>query len=149
MEMSWFRLAFYGIPENIALVVLAFAIAKAKFDWKRIILMGTLLACIAFVTRLIPITFGVHTLVCLGLLIFLLNYFQKVDLIRSILSVLISAFILILGEYCSRMATLAIFNLTMEEVTNSEFLITVTGIPEVVLLFILALLIKKYIIKDV
>jgi len=148
MEMSLFRLVFYGIPENIALVALAFAIAKSKFEWKRIILAGVILACTVYVIRLIPITFGVHTLVSIGLMIFFLNYFQKVDLTRSIISILVAFFILILGEYGSRLATLTILNLSMEEVAKSEVLITFTGIPEVIFIFILAFLIKKYIFKD-
>jgi energy-coupling factor transporter transmembrane protein EcfT len=148
MEMSLFRLVFYGIPENIALVTLAFAIAKAKFEWKKIVLMGLLMALTAYALRRIPITFGVHTIVCLGLLIFLLSYFAGVDLTRSITSVLITYIILALVETISRSITLELLNWSIEEVTKNELLITLTGLPEVVILFIIAFMIKKYIVKD-
>lgn len=149
MEMSLLRLVFYGIPESIALMTLAFAIAGARFDWKRIIFFGTLVGCAAFVIRLVPITFGVHTLVIIGLMIFFLSYIQRIDLTRSIISVLITMLILISSEAVARTASLSVFNLSMEEVMKNEFLITVTGIPEIFLIFIIAFLIKKFIFKDV
>ncbi len=146
MEMSLFRLIFYGIPENIAIVAIAFALAKAKFEWKRIVLMGILMALTAYVIRLIPVTFGVHTIVCLGLLVFLLSYFAKVDLTRTITSVLITYIILALVETISRSILLKLLNWSIEDVMNNELLITLTGLPEVVLLFIIAFTIKKYMI---
>lgn len=149
MEMSLFRLVFYGIPEYIALVALAFAIAKEKFDWKRIILLGLFLACTAYAIRLIPITFGVHTIFGIGLLIFFLNYLVQVDLTRSITSVLLTYIILTVAETVSRTVTLKLLHLSIDEVMRSEFLITVTGLPEVILLFLTAFIIKKTYLKDV
>ncbi|HHT63867.1 MAG: hypothetical protein ACOX4H_06330 [Bacillota bacterium] len=142
MEMSFLRLVFYGIPENIAVVALAFSFAKVKFDWGKFFLMGIFLAFTAFLLRLIPITFGVHTIVCLGLLIFLLNYFVKVDLTRSITSVLFSFIIMAIVETGSRILTLKILQWSIEEVMKNELLIIVTGIPEVAILFLLAFFIK-------
>ena len=143
--MSLFRFIFLGIPETIALVTLVFVIAKAKINWKKIIFLGVLLTCTAYLLRLIPITFGVHTLVNIGLLIFLMTYLEKVDLIRSIISVLIGYFCLIVIEAVTHMATLPIFNLSVEQVINNEFLLTVSGIPQVILLFLIAFIVKKYI----
>jgi len=149
MEMSLFRLAFYGIPESIALVTLAFVLAKAKLQWKKVVFMGALLACTAYVLRLIPITFGVHTIVCMGLFIFLLNYFVKVDLTRTITSVLITYIILAIVETGSRTITLKLLNWSVEEVMKNELLITLTGLPEVVILCFLAFVIKNFVIKGV
>ncbi|MGI6686649.1 MAG: hypothetical protein ACOX47_14480 [Bacillota bacterium] len=149
MEMSLLRLLLYGIPENIALVAVAFALSKVRFNWKQISLMGILMAGTAYVLRLIPITFGVHTIVCLGLLIFLLIYFAKVDLTRSITSVLVTYIILAIVETGSRTIIIKLLNWSLEEVIKNELLITITGIPEVIILFIIAFFIKKYIIKDV
>lgn len=149
MEMSLLRLIFYGIPESIALVALAFAIAKAKFEWKIIVFMGVILACTAYVLRRIPITFGVHTIVCIGLLILLLNYFAKVDLTRSITSALLTIIVVSIVETASRMITIKLLDWSIEEVMKNELLITVTGIPEVIFLFLVSFTIKKFLIRDV
>lgn len=149
MEMSLFRLIFYGIPEGIAIVALAYTIARVRFDWKKIILMGILISCISFIIRLTPITFGVHTIVSLGILIFLLNYLVKVDLAKSIISVLITGIIMAIVETLSRMMTMKLLNWPIEEVMKDERLITITGIPEIVFMALIIFVTKKYIIKGV
>lgn len=149
MEMSLLRLVFYGIPEGIAIVALVFTIAGVKFDWKKIIFMGTLIACFAFVIRLTPITFGVHTIVSLGILIFFLNYSAKVELARSIISVLITSIVLAIVETASRMMTMNFLNWNIEDVMKDEILITITGIPEIAFMALIIFITKKYIIKVV
>ncbi|MGI6678923.1 MAG: hypothetical protein ACOX2Q_07675 [Dehalobacterium sp.] len=148
MEMSFFRLVFYGIPEFIALVVLAYAIARIKFNWTKIVLIGVFLASTTFFIRFLPITFGVHALVAISLFTLCLVVFEKHDVLRSISAVLITYIVLIIVEAGSRYLTLSLLDLPMDEVENNDFLITVTGWPEVVILFVLAFGIKKYIIKE-
>lgn len=149
MEMSLLRLVFYGIPESIAIVALAYTVAKVKYDWKKIIYMGTFIACFTFVMRLTPITFGVHTIVSLGILIFFLNYIGKVELKKTIISVLVTYIVLAVVETFSRMMTMKLLNWSIDEVMKDEGLITITGIPEIIFVALIIFVTRKYILKGV
>ncbi|MCR6546251.1 hypothetical protein [Dehalobacterium formicoaceticum] len=148
MEMSVFRLIFYGIPEYIALVALAYAIARINFEWPRIALIGVFLAFTTFLIRLLPITFGVHTLIIVGLFTFYLTVYAKIDVLRSVSTVLITYFMLVFIEAGSRSLTLSLLNLSMDEVKNNDFLIIVTGWPEIFIILGLAYGIKRFIWKE-
>lgn len=60
MNVPFIALLLQGIPEQIALVTLAFVIAKLPFTWKKAVLIGTSFAVFAYVIRLFPIPFGLH-----------------------------------------------------------------------------------------
>jgi len=77
MEMTFLTLLLLGIPEQVGIVVLATSLAKTSLKFKEIIFMGTILAVSAYLIRQIPITFGVHTVVLIGINFFYLNYIKK------------------------------------------------------------------------
>ncbi|ATW24585.1 hypothetical protein [Candidatus Formimonas warabiya] len=143
MKLTLWGLLFQGIPECIALVTLVFVIAKARIDWKKIVLLGVLIGCVFYVLRMLPITFGIHTIVGIGLLIFLLTFLEKIDLVRAIIAVLLGNAFLILAETVCFWGINVIFHLPWDEISNNQFLMTLTGIPQILLIFLAAFVVKR------
>ncbi len=75
MNIRFLALVFQGIPEQIAIVPLAFVIAKVPIRWIEIIPIGIGLAFVAYVLRLLPITFGVHTIFLNAFFVFIFIQF--------------------------------------------------------------------------
>lgn len=141
--MSLLALIFQGIPEMIALTTFAFVLAKADLNWRIICASGVVMGVIAFVIRLLPVTFGVHTIVLIFLLIIIIHQFAKVEIIKTVVSVFLSFVVLVLLETVTHVTLFSVLEFSMETVMNSEMLMILVGIPQIVLLFLISFVIKK------
>ena len=57
-----------GIPESMGLIAITMALAGSPLRWGRIMAAGTVMALIIYLIRLLPITFGLHTVAAMLLL---------------------------------------------------------------------------------
>lgn len=144
MKVPILVLLFAGIPENIALATLAFVLAKVELEWKKIFSIGVILALNAYLLRLLPITFGVHTIVNIGLLIVLLSVFTQADLVASVISSFLSILALIVVETLNYIIILPLFNIPIKTVINSPILRILIGLPLVIILFLISYIVKIY-----
>lgn len=144
LRITWLSFFFQGIPESIALVTLAFVIAKARMDWKKVVVFGIILGISAFIIRRLPITFGVHLLVNIVLLLIFLNIVEKVKLITSIVSVVLTFVLLIVSETIIHVLCVNVFGLSMENILKDQVLYIIVGLPQILLIFLLSWVIKFF-----
>lgn len=143
MEISITTLLLQGIPEMIAVTTLGFIIAKLDLEWKKIILIGCVMGFMAFVIRSLPVTFGVHTIVLLVFIILCLNRFGAPHFLAIISGVL--AFLSL--AICETLVSLVLFEafeLSPIIVAHNDFLKIITGIPQVLMIFLLSYLVVKF-----
>lgn len=143
MKIPVLVLLFQGIPENIALVTLAFVIAEISIKWHRIILIGTVLAVCAYILRQLPIPFGIHMIVNLILLfIFLIRQGQG-DLSLSLISTISSYLALIILETVCFSLLMPVFGVTPKTLSSNLSIWILIGETHVLVLFGLAFLFNK------
>ncbi len=143
MKIPFLSLILQGIPEQIALVTLAFILARINLEWKKIVAFGVILAFVAYVLRLFPITFGIHTIILIGLLFVFLNQFCHVPLLVSLKASLISYLVLITIEFVFFTSLMALFGMSFEKYLTDVPIRILLGLPQVFILFILAFIILK------
>ncbi|AET69450.1 hypothetical protein Desor_4007 [Desulfosporosinus orientis DSM 765] len=139
---------FQGIPEQIAMVTLAFVIAKIPLKWGKIILLGISLALITYVVRMF-IPFGAHTLLIMIVLFLALTILGKGELSLSLIASLTSILALVIFEFASLSLLMFITNGTPETLFANPLKRTIVGEPNVLFLFITAFLLNKYTKKRV
>lgn len=144
LELPLMGLIFQGIPEQIGVVMVAFAIAKIQFNIKKIILGGFSLAFSAYLLRMLPITFGVHTVVLVGLLFLILNRLGNVNINTSIFTSLFSFLLLIIYEMLCVSLIVNKLNLTYEDILIDQKFRLLIALPHIILLYLTAFLIKNY-----
>ena len=76
-----------GIPEMTGLVGLSLALAGIPLRWGRIIAAGTVLALFLYFVRLLPITFGLHTIAGILLLFFLIIRATNIQPSKALIAV--------------------------------------------------------------
>lgn len=133
-----------GIPELIALVTLAFVIARIPLNWKKIISIGIFLCIFTYIVRLFVIPFGIHTLLLLILLLLVLMKESKGDFSLSLLACLLSVLALAVFEFVCLSLLMPIMGLTPETMATETAKRIVISEPQVLLLFITAFLINKF-----
>jgi len=142
--MPLIALILQGIPEQIAVVTLAFVIARVPLDWKKIILGGIFLALSVYLLRMLPITFGVHTIVLIGFLFFIVFRSGQVSLTSSIITSILSILTLIILEIISLSILMPVFNITHDVFVKNVFLRILITLPQVLLIFIVAFVIRNF-----
>jgi hypothetical protein len=157
-----------GIPEQIAVVTLACVIAGIPRKVKKIIAIGAILAVSAYVVRLFPIPFGVHTMLLTILLFIALIWLSKGDLSLSIIACLSSYLTLAVSEFVCFKLIMYFFGITNEALSeimsvdmdvgtmlteSQELMLLIKRIaiaePQVLLTFILAFILNKFFKKEV
>ena len=144
MKLSILQWLLQGIPESLALVTLALTLAGEKLEMRRIALLGIAHAVIIFAIRLLPLTFGVHSILSLFTIALLLNLFLKVRFSRSLLSALIVMIALAIFETVSFSLLLHLTGLSYEQLAENILVYIVGGWPQVILLFLLALAVNRW-----
>lgn len=145
MQIPIFTLIFFGFPEMIAVALLGFIVSKAHYNWKTVVLTGISLALVAYFIRIIPnITLGIHTIILIAILFFVLTKIGGVEIANGILGA-VSAFVaLVVFETIGVISILKIFNLTTSELIENQYIRTLVGWPHTLLLFLTSFLIKKW-----
>jgi len=143
ISIPWAVLLLQGVPEQIALVTLAYAIAKLPFRWREIIPMGILLALTAYGVRLLPLPFGTHTLILILILFIVLTLKVKGDVSLSLAACLLSYSALYVFELVCISILVAVFKVPGEIWYSNLLLRVLFTEPQVVLLFITAFLIRR------
>ncbi|KGK86306.1 membrane protein [Desulfosporosinus sp. HMP52] len=133
-----------GIPELIAVVTLAFVIVRIPLNWKRIVVIGSVIALISYTVRLFPIPFGVHTILQVVLLFLILTWFGKGDFSLSIIASLLSFLSLGIMEYFCLSLLMPVFGVNPEELFSNLLLRIIITEPQVLLMFAFAYMFNKF-----
>ena len=136
-----------GIPEQTAVITLAFVIAGIPLKWNRILLIGIFLAFCAYVVRLFPILFGIHTILLLYVHFMILTYITKGDVGLSFIASTSSILVLVIFEFSCMSLFMYIFEFTTKNLFDDLAIRIVVGEPHVLLLFISAFLLNKLYLK--
>jgi len=143
MELSLMNVIFFGFPEGISVAILAFVLSKVKLEWKKIMIISIVLPFSAYLLRLLPISFGVHTIVYIGLLFFMLIRLGQVPLVNAIINSLITLLFLIIFETTTSMIIMNLFNITQQMMEDEILINMLVFYPHVILLAFTAFLINK------
>jgi hypothetical protein len=136
-----------GIPEQIAVVTLACVIARIPLEVKKVIAIGIILAACAYVIRLFTIPFGTHTILLTLLLFIALIWLSNGNLSLSIIACLLSYLALAVFEFICLSLLMPISGITPEVLANDPVIRIVLTEPQVILIFMLSFILKKYLLK--
>jgi len=147
INIPWIALLLQGIPELTAEVTLAFVIARIPLKWNKILLIGIALALISFFVRQSSIPFGVHLFLLIILLFIALIWLGKGDFSLSLMASLLSVLALVIFEFVCLSLLMPVFGVTPETLFSNLVIRIVITEPQVILIFISAFLLKKFLQK--
>ncbi|UMZ74242.1 hypothetical protein [Natranaerofaba carboxydovora] len=147
MEMTLPVLFFLSIPEMIALSLFVLALNKSLNYWKKGVIVGVFLALTVYCLRLIPITFGVHTLILISLSVTIFFIVFNLNLIKTILSVLLGQLIIIIGEFFSIVIIPNRLGISNEDIFENSVLWITFGWFSVILVIIVTFIIYKFTLR--
>ncbi|MEW5953685.1 MAG: hypothetical protein AB1815_08100 [Bacillota bacterium] len=133
-----------GIPEMAGFTALSLALAGVPLRWGRIVAIGLFLAVVIFLIRSLPFAFGLHMIAGALLAVVIIAKGTSVSLPKSFLVVFVSGIILAFLEWIIHESLFALIRLNLQTVLENELLWTLLGLPQAVILLLLAVLIARF-----
>jgi hypothetical protein len=99
MKLSITQALLFGIPENIAYALFCWTLLNSKIVLNKVLMIALIQTAIYFLVRALPLPFGVHTLIGIVTLSFIMKHYSKQYLSKIFIVVLISFFIAGFGEF--------------------------------------------------
>lgn len=144
LQISWSQIILIGIPEMLVIIFGIYLITKQPFNLRNYIFSSVAMAVLVFFVRMLPINYGVHTIISIILNITLM-VFVGIPIRKSIYGTLLMYLILSLCEVLDVALLSALnFNMNLQSASTLEkFILT---IPSLVL-FVIFIAIIYYILK--
>lgn len=122
-----------GIPEAFLFILAAHAFSKSKIHKNRYILSSLLYNCIVYTIRLLPIQYGIHSVLNVFVLIVLNVNLNKINLIKTIQASIITILLQFMCEGINVLIIQHVFKADMNYIFNEPVLKTLYGLPAVVI----------------
>jgi hypothetical protein len=124
------------IPEGILYVFAMYAFSGKKINILNLFLYGVLLGVIGYLIRLLPIHFGVHTILFLMIYIFASVKVIQVEVFNAIAYSLIMVIILFISELINIYVGINLLNISTDIFFGNSLLKILYGLPSLILAFL-------------
>lgn len=137
-NLNFLHLIFQGFPETIAFATFVFVFSNQRLEWKNIIFVSIIQMLTTYLIRMLPMTFGIHTII---LIITLAIYVKAVTGVSFSTVLKVSALgmvVLAVVEIIVDLTLFEVLKLSVEQANSNTILWILIGWPQVIVLFLLA-----------
>lgn len=133
-----------AIPEALILILAGYAFAGKEIEKKLFCISSILLGVSAYLVRMLPIHFGVHTIILLVVYVLLSVSINKIDIIKAISAGLVSSIILFLCEWINVFVLTDVLKINIDILFKSPIKKGIYLLPSIAL-FALVIMLLFYI----
>ncbi|AUM94237.1 TPA: hypothetical protein LA742_003611 [Clostridium botulinum] len=152
LKISVIELLIRTLPECFLLIFIIQTFSNSKMNKNKYLLSSILLSIIVYLIRLLPIHYGVHTILNLIAIIVICIFINKITPIKAISCSLILSIFLAVSEALNLYFINKIFAENIENIFKDPLKKSIYLMPSIIMLIIIVLLtlkIKNRRIKDV
>lgn len=147
LESSLVYIITRTFPESLILVLSGVILLGINIDKKKIFKYGIILGIIIGIIRLLPITFGVHSVLSMIALCIILLKCARNDIVKSMVSTCLVWISLALSEGIYILIATSLLNINVERLTDNTTLQgAIITLPSLLIMFLIVLLLRY--IKD-
>lgn len=139
LRLTAFEFIFRVTPESFAIMLIMITLCEIKLNVKRYIISSSLLAVYVYYGRMLPIDYGVHTILDIFIMIIIVCSINNSDVILAIKASLITTISLFIVEEINMLTLSIIFKDKLEMILSNAMLKTVYGLPSLILFLIIAI----------
>ena len=137
LKLTVFEFIIRTIPEAFIVIFACYIIANNKPNIKKYIISSILFAICVYFIRILPINYGVNTILSIIVQTMILTNINKIDVIQSIKSSLITIICLFSLEMLNLLTLSFIFKDQLKEVMLNPILKIIYGLPSLIVFLIL------------
>lgn len=133
LKLSALEFFLRAIPESFLIIFAVYAFSKTAIEVKRYSLSSIIFSIMIYIIRLLPIHYGVHTILGIILIIILTVNINKIDIIKSIQAVILTVILQFICEGINIFIIQNIFKMDINYVFNKPVLKILYGIPSLII----------------
>jgi hypothetical protein len=133
LKLTWIELFIRIIPEGFLFIFAAYAFTKTAVDSKKYLISSVLHGITVYSIRLLPIQYGVHTILNIFITIILLVIINKIDVVKSIRAVIITYVLGFVTEGINVFIIQFILKKDLNAIFNNAVLKTLYGTPSLII----------------
>lgn len=137
LKLSAFEFFARLVPEVLILIFAAYAFSRTKIDWKKYGISAILLGICVFTIRMLPINYGVHTLLNIIALTIIVSNINKIDTIEAIKSSILTTIFLFVCEGLNVLILNIVVGEKLDAIIVDPMLKTVYTMPSLIGLVII------------
>ena len=132
LRLTGFEFVVRVIPEAFVLIFAMAVLSNTKLKINRYIISSLLFGVYVYIVRMLPINYGVHTILDLVVMISIMSIINKADIILAIKSSLITTIVLLICEGINMLLLSFIFKDRLEVIFTNTILKTIYGFPSLI-----------------
>lgn len=120
------------IPEAFVLIFAMAVLSNTKLNLKKYIISSLLFGVYVYSVRMLPINYGVHTILDIVIMIIIMSSINKTEIILCIKASLITTIVLFICEGFNMLLLNLIFKDKLEAIISNTTLKTIYGLPSLI-----------------
>lgn len=129
------------IPEAFLLIYSIYSFTFTKVDIKKILLSSLVGGIVVYFIRMLPVHFGVHTIISIMLYIILAIKINNIEMFKAIASTLAAIIIIFISDFILLIFYTKILHLSSELLFGETWITAISGIPSLILFYYMVRLI--------
>ena len=89
LELRPIEFLLRGLPEGFLVVFAIYIFSKTEIDKKKYLITSIIFSLIIYIVRLLPISYGVHMILSLLILLLIIVSYNKIDVIKGVKSIIL------------------------------------------------------------
>lgn len=143
LQLSPIEFILRGLPEGFLVIFAVYIFSKAKIDKKKYLVTSIIFSLIIYIVRLLPISYGVHMILSLFSLLLIIVFYNKIDVIKGIKSIIFIYLIQLISELIN-VLILNIMNIDLEVLSLDPVYKNILGFPSLIITAIIIYIIFRF-----
>lgn len=131
-----------AIPESFLVIFAVYIFSKTEINKKKYIVTSILFSIILYITRKLPISYGVHMILSVLLLQIIIVSYNKIDAIKGMKSIIFIYLIQLISELLN-VALLNLMKIDLEVLLLNAIYKTILGLPSLIITGVIILIIYR------
>lgn len=143
LKLSFLEIILRTIPENLLFVLVPYVISTKEIKGYEYVKSVFILSLSVVIIRVFPISYGVHTLLNLILLVILLNSINHIEIGLAIKSVIVTTILLLISEGINLLGLNIIIGSIPKKMLINPLNRIIMGMPSIIIFGVLLFLLFK------
>ena len=143
LTFTWLELLVLAVPECLIFVYGVYKLNNKPMREKRFWLSAFLMVLVGYLVRLLPIQFGIHTLVIIMVFIIISAYINRIEIFKATTTILLLFIIRLATEWLNFVILNTIFNISSEDLFNDPVKKVIYTLPSSLLFFIAVFIVYR------
>ena len=124
------------IPESFLVIFAIYVFSKTDMDKKKYLVTSIVFSLIIYITRMLPINYGVHMILSVLTLLFIIVSYNNIELVDGVKSIIFTYLIQLVSEAIN-VLILNLMNIDLDTLFKDAVSKTILGIPSLIITGIL------------